>query len=673
MSAIARRIHGTIGGAGRPVAAALVAVALLGVGPAWAGTMSLAWDPVSDSDLAGYRVYYGTAPTQLDQQKDAGLATSTTLSGLANCTMWYAVVRAYDQGGLESPLDPTTIKGWPRPVVQTVVPGEIEQGQTVTFTVSGTNFDPGDPLDPGHPAADVELSHGGLVVESVQVNACGELLVTVRALASAAPGTSDLTVLNPDLTFGDPGPHPKVFGTLADAIRVTSSGPGDQTPPAVAGTSPAAGAVDVAPSVRPTVTFSEAVDPATVTPQTVQLLDAKGAVVPQAAGWPTTSGAVVTIRPQSALADGASYRIFVRGGTSGVRDLAGNPLAADWRQDPPFTVASGGPQGGGSGPSVDSASPAPGARDVALTLDTVTLGFDRDMSRLQQVMDQAELRERFYVTGPRGRLAQTAGSPSFADAGRTVVITLARPLEAGAAHVSHADLSGPALRDRLEQAGLGDLWMSAPYASAPWFAETAVDRIDYQSSSGGQQGTLTMPDGNAVPDGNSGVPTEPEFEVRFAYPLSPESVDQAGITVARVVNQRAARLLTRLRSGLGGKRNADVPWRRDDLADEVRQSMLGLDEIVDDDPRTQVVPYGGRPVPIDKPFLRDANRTLVIRPSEPLEPGRMYEIRIEGGVGGVLLVTADGPTSIAQPPVIVVPFYTEISAAAQSLSLGVAE
>jgi len=50
--------------------------------PAAAGTISVAWDPVSDPDLAGYRLYWGNSARNYTQQQDVGLVTSATLSGL---------------------------------------------------------------------------------------------------------------------------------------------------------------------------------------------------------------------------------------------------------------------------------------------------------------------------------------------------------------------------------------------------------------------------------------------------------------------------------------------------------------------------------------------------------------------------------------------------------------
>ena len=41
-----------------------------------AGEMSLAWDPVSDADLAGYKVYYGVSSGNYTQSRDVRMNTS---------------------------------------------------------------------------------------------------------------------------------------------------------------------------------------------------------------------------------------------------------------------------------------------------------------------------------------------------------------------------------------------------------------------------------------------------------------------------------------------------------------------------------------------------------------------------------------------------------------------
>ena len=60
----------------------------------------LDWDPVSDPNPAGYRVYYGTAPGTYLQPAGAGLdaaaATTYTVTNLNIGTTYYFAVTAYD-------------------------------------------------------------------------------------------------------------------------------------------------------------------------------------------------------------------------------------------------------------------------------------------------------------------------------------------------------------------------------------------------------------------------------------------------------------------------------------------------------------------------------------------------------------------------------------------------
>ena len=111
-----------------------------------------------------------------------------------------------------------------------------------------------------------------------------------------------------------------------DVIFTTSVGP-DTTPPTVTSTSPASNATGVNPASPVTATFSEAMDPATLTPSTFELRDPGGALVAAAVSY---AGNTATLTPPaSALAAGTTYAATVKGGSSGVKDLAGNPLTGD--------------------------------------------------------------------------------------------------------------------------------------------------------------------------------------------------------------------------------------------------------------------------------------------------------------------------------------------------------
>jgi hypothetical protein len=74
--------------------------------------VTLAWDPNSESDLAGYKLYYkmGTSGAPYDgvdslqgaSPIDVGNVTTFTVSGLSDSEDYYFVVTAYNTEGLES-------------------------------------------------------------------------------------------------------------------------------------------------------------------------------------------------------------------------------------------------------------------------------------------------------------------------------------------------------------------------------------------------------------------------------------------------------------------------------------------------------------------------------------------------------------------------------------------
>ena len=77
-----------------------------------------------------------------------------------------------------------------------------------------------------------------------------------------------------------------------------------------------------------TATFSEALTASTVNANTVLLRDPAGATVPAAVTY-DAAGQTATLDPTAALAASTTYTATVKGGTAGVKDLAGNALAAD--------------------------------------------------------------------------------------------------------------------------------------------------------------------------------------------------------------------------------------------------------------------------------------------------------------------------------------------------------
>ncbi len=116
--------------------------------------------------------------------------------------------------------------------------------------------------------------------------------------------------------------------------------PVDTTPPTVTSRFPAAGATNVNPSVPVTATFSEAMDPSTISTSTaggeggtafgtVELRDPSQNLVNATVAY-DTSTRTATLQPQTALALSTTYNAIVKGGTIDprVKDLAGNAMAA---------------------------------------------------------------------------------------------------------------------------------------------------------------------------------------------------------------------------------------------------------------------------------------------------------------------------------------------------------
>lgn len=96
--------------------ASLPAFSIVVQGPQPAGSATLSWQPPTQNtngsplgNLAGYRIYYGTAPNNLARTVNVTNpgVTRYVMSGLSAAT-WYFQLTAYDNNGMESP--PTSIE-----------------------------------------------------------------------------------------------------------------------------------------------------------------------------------------------------------------------------------------------------------------------------------------------------------------------------------------------------------------------------------------------------------------------------------------------------------------------------------------------------------------------------------------------------------------------------------
>ena len=285
--------------------------------PASAGSISLQWRPNTDTATRGYRVYWGAGPRTYTSSLDVRTATSTVLSGLTDCAMSYVAVKAYDSGGRESTSHSNEVSGWPRPAITSVSPADAEEGRRLTLTLTGTNFRAG---------AAVRFLPAGITVNSVTVDSCTRIRVDAT-LARVFDGVVDVQATTAE------GP----YGVGRDLFTVTPS----RQPWVVTG-DPQNADTNVPTSVRPMIFFSEALRRSSVNTSTVRLLDWNRTPVAQASGSPTLSsdGRTATIIPASPLRTGRTYYLEVRDGSTGVVDLAGNPLVRSYTQSTGFRTAS---------------------------------------------------------------------------------------------------------------------------------------------------------------------------------------------------------------------------------------------------------------------------------------------------------------------------------------------
>ena len=96
---------------------------------AFAGTASLAWDPVASPALVGYMVYYGPSAGNYPSKIDVGNTTTTTVVNLTEGATYHFVVTAYDGSHSESSFSND---------VATTVPYSAPLAQFTGSPVSGT-------------------------------------------------------------------------------------------------------------------------------------------------------------------------------------------------------------------------------------------------------------------------------------------------------------------------------------------------------------------------------------------------------------------------------------------------------------------------------------------------------------------------------------------------------
>jgi hypothetical protein len=111
--------------------------------------------------------------------------------------------------------------------------------------------------------------------------------------------------------------------------NIMDLGNADTVAPTVSGVSPSEGATGVSATANAEATFSEGMDPSTISSSTFTLTK-QGASQPLTAQVSYDAAAKkATLDPTADLEASSTYTATIKGGSGGVKDLAGNPLGAD--------------------------------------------------------------------------------------------------------------------------------------------------------------------------------------------------------------------------------------------------------------------------------------------------------------------------------------------------------
>ncbi len=226
----------------------------------------------------------------------------------------------------------------------------------------------------------------------------------------------------------------------------------DITAPTVTNKVPAANAINVATNANVIATFSEDMDPLTITSNTVIIQGPGSAIIPGTVTY-SVGAKTATFNPTSPLPTGNLFSVIV---TTGAKDLAGNALSNNviWTFSTGATPDT-------TRPTITLEVPADGATGVAFNAKVIAT-FSEDM-------DPATMVSANFTVKNAG--INVNGAVTYAAAARTITFTPATPLPASTLFTATVttgakDLAGNALA--------GDLALLPAASDAVWTFTTGA-------------------------------------------------------------------------------------------------------------------------------------------------------------------------------------------------------
>jgi hypothetical protein len=172
--------------------------------------VTLAWDPVSVSNLSGYKIYYGLASRSYQSVSDVGNVTTYTLSGLTAGKTYYAAATAYISSGLESTYSNEVTFTVPNACTYTITP------LNASFSASGGT---------GNVSVTTQTSCSWtaassvpwIIVNSSSVVGSGTVSYTVSPNNNSASQLGNLTIAGNTFTVSQVGKSPAAYTITASA------------------------------------------------------------------------------------------------------------------------------------------------------------------------------------------------------------------------------------------------------------------------------------------------------------------------------------------------------------------------------------------------------------------------------------------------------------------------
>ncbi|WP_326968254.1 peroxidase family protein [Arthrobacter sp. CG_A4] len=293
------------------------------IGTATAGdaAATLTWTaPASDggSAITGYTVQAFAGATLARTQAVTGNVGTVVVTGLTNGTAYtfdVAAINAVGTGAASArsaavtPVASDTVA--PTVTARTPATGAFSASRTANLTatlseavtgVTGTNFQLRLGTAPGTTVVPAAVSYNPLT-RVATLNPNGSLTAD-RLYTVTLTGISD-----------------SAGNTMAPTTWTFTTGPN----PTITAQTPASGATAVRRNANVTARFSEAITGFAVVGKVRIQRVSTGADISSVESF-SAATRVLTINPRASLAPNTQYRVTITGGTTGVRDLAGNPL-----------------------------------------------------------------------------------------------------------------------------------------------------------------------------------------------------------------------------------------------------------------------------------------------------------------------------------------------------------